>query len=298
MNRLFSLAYAALLASCVGVGTTGGALVRFTPYASGPSDSKSPLVFDAPKGFQVTLTRASMRIGAVYLIEGSYNPGSQNTSCIEPGIYAAQVPGGVEVNLLDPSPQEFSVYGNGTANLAQIGEIWLTGGTTTSPDINAETDPTPVVTLEGTVTGNGQSLPFTATVTISTNRAQPVTNPALPGLNPICKQRILQFSPIHVALFQGGSLFVRVDPRGWFNEVDFSQATCGVDGPTGGGACDGLQCAATDAKGACTEYEIPDTNESAIGQALFTGMQTGVLPSGASPYSVEFTTASVSGDGG
>jgi hypothetical protein len=290
------LAAAGLTSSCDAVETTGDSLVRFTPYAAGPTDVTTPLLVDGvPNGFQVSLTSVSMRIGAVYLIEGAYNPGSQNTSCIEPGVYAAQVPGGVQVNLLDPSPQEFSVYGNGTADLGQIGEIWLTGGTTSSPDINAEIDPTPVLTMTGTASRPGESYAFQSTVTISTNRAQPVTDPALPGLNPICKQRIIQFSPIHVQLFQGGSMYVRVDPRGWFHEVDFTTPTCGVDGPTGGGTCDGLQCVTVGSDGSCQLYEIPDTDDSAIGQALFTGIQTGVLASGASAYSIDFTTPSKAG---
>jgi hypothetical protein len=294
LGHLFALASVALAStvSCVGGGTTGDQLIRFTPYASGPPDARTPLLVEhAPNGFSVSLTSVSMRIGAVYLIEGAYNPGSQSTSCIEPGIYCAQVPGGVQVNLLDPAPQEFSVFGNGTADLGQIGEIWLTGGTTTSPDINAQIDPTPIVTLTGEATRGPESFSFQATVTISTNRVLPVNDPALPGLNPICKQRIIEFSPIHVQLFQGGAMHVRVDPRGWFNEVDFSAPTCGVDGPAGGGACNGLQLV-TAARGTKPAlYEIPDTNASAIGQALFTGIQTGVLPSGESAYSIDYTPA-------
>ena len=288
-----ALSALALTSSCVGVGTTGDQLVRFTPYASGPPDATTPLVVEhAPGGFRVSLTTVSMRIGAVYLIEGSYNPGSQSTSCVEPGIYCAQVPGGVQVNLLDPSPQEFSVYGNATADLGQIGEIWLTGGTTTSPDINAQTDITPIVTMTGVATRGAESFSFQATVTISTNRQVPVNDPALPGLNPICKQRIVQFSPLHVQLFPGGAMHVRVDPRAWFNEVDFSAPTCGTDGPPGGGACNGLQLVEKAHGSSPALYEIPDTNESAIGQALFTGIHTGILPSGASAYSIDYTPAS------
>jgi hypothetical protein len=291
-----SLAVLALSSSCVSVGTTGDSLVRFAPYASGPPDATKPLPdFTTPNGFHLKLTSVSLRIGAVYVIEGAYNPGSQNTSCIEPGIYAAQVPGGVQVDLLDPTPQEFSVFGNGTADLGQIGEIWLTGGTPTSPDINAEMDPTPILSLAGIASSATKAYSFQATVTVSTNRTLPVNDQALPGLNPICKERILQFSPIHVQLFQGGAMYVRADPRGWFNEVDFSLPTCGIDGPSGGGACDGLQCITENSKGECQLYEIPDTNASAIGQALFTGIQTGVLPSGHSSYSIEFSKPKAGG---
>src|SRR4029077_2301140 len=99
---------------------------------------------------------------------------------------------------------------------------------------------------------------FRATVTIGTNRQVPVEDPALPGLNPICKERIVQFSPIHLQLFPGGALHVRVDPRGWFNEVDFGAPTCGLDGPPGGGACDGLQLVRAARGTGPALYEIPD----------------------------------------
>ena len=44
-----------------------------------------------------------------------------------------------------------------------------------------------------------------------------------PGLNPICKQRIVEFGDLNLQLFQGGSLRLTIDPRGWFKQpIDFS----------------------------------------------------------------------------
>ena len=133
------------LLACVRAGQTGDAIVAFDAYAAGPAvanggqlcgqNSPKPLTFPAAHGFTVTLQQATMTIGAVYLIEGQYNGGSANTSCFENGTYCGEVPGAVGagqsplgLNLLCPDPTEFSVRGNGTADLAGVAEVWLTGG--------------------------------------------------------------------------------------------------------------------------------------------------------------------------
>jgi len=80
-----------------------------------------------------------------------------------------------------------------------------------------------MVDLEGTATRDGQTYSFGAIVTINDNRLPAVTNPAAPGENPICKERIIQLAPIGIQFTGGGTLTVTVDPRGWFNEnIDFS----------------------------------------------------------------------------
>jgi hypothetical protein len=321
--------------ACVGVGTTGDELITFRAYASGPSDANggqpcgatgggTPLTLTALGGYQVTLTSATLQIGAVYLVEGAYNGGSANSECFELGTYCGEVPGGITevndgpgLNLLCPDPTEFSVFGNGTADVAGTGQIWLTGGQHTctasdggsplcsasSPDVNALTDATPIVQVTGfvcpptvtpcTATTN-EALSFEATITISEdNRGRP-SMPGLPGDNPICLQRIVQLGlvqPLNIHLFQGGNLYVRVDPRGWFDQVDFSLATCplGVSsfcGPTP--VCCGLEQVLPATESAPAVYQIPDTNGSTIGSELFGGVTTGTLPSGVSIYSLEF----------
>jgi hypothetical protein len=265
--RLASAVFVLVCASCLG--TTGGGLVKFDAFASGPPDARSPLVFDTRTGFHVTLTSATTHIGAVYLTSSPANTSSQNTSCIEPGQYIAEVPGGVDVNLLSPMPQLFSVRGDGSMDTARTGEVWLTGG-----DINAVDDTTQVVALEGTATRRGSSWPFTATVTIGSDRAKAVSDPAQPGLNPICKRRIIVVSPIETPVVAGASLYVRIDPRGWFNSLDFSQLDLiqAIPAPL---------------------YQIPNSDNSsttgaAAGRNLLTGILTGVLPSGASAITFEF----------
>ena len=252
---------AAALVACAG--TTGSGLVAFPAYAAGPGDATSPLAFDLSSGFHVVLTTATLHLGAVYLTASASKAGSQSTSCVEPGRYVAEVAGSVDVDLLSPDPTPFSVEGSGTADEALTGEIWLTGG-----DVNDETDPTTLVTLAGTATRGSSTYPFEAKVTISSNRSKPQ-----PGLNPLCKRRIVEVSPIATTVSPGASLVVRVDPRGWFNAIDFSKLDLESTSPA--------------------LYRIPDSDDSGTagavaGRNLLTGILTGVLPSGESAYSFTF----------
>jgi len=227
-----------LLAACGG--TTGSNLVSFQAMAGGPADATgATLAFDTASGYHVSLTRARLRIGAVYLNQTVPSSGAAASSCVLPGIYVAQVFGPVTLDLLSPLLQPFPVQGEGTQTEAHTAEVWLTGG-----DVNAPEDPTVILDVAGTASKGAGTYPFEGTVTISDNRATPVQNPSLPGANPICKQRIV--TPIVIALTptSGGVLTLRVDPRGMLQTVDFAAATGGT---------------------------IPDTN-AGPGAALFKGL--------------------------
>jgi hypothetical protein len=256
-------------------GTTGDALVTFPAYAAGAADAALPFTVN---GFSVRLTSAKMRIGAVYVDEAPLSSGAEGPTCIDPGVYSAQVPGGVEVDLLSTAPQEFSVFGNGTADPGLSWEIWLTDG-----DIN-EANTAHVVDLEGIATRLADGMPFSfgAIVTINANRQIPVSDPSQPGLNPICKQRIIQVGGIELTPFQGGALYVTVDPRKWFRlNLDFSTLP----------SVSSASCQSVDADPSYgdAQFCIPDTNfatglGASQGQVFFSGILTG----GQSAYSVSF----------
>lgn len=215
MNRAAYWTMAVLCAGCVE--TTGGDMVTFRALAAGPADATSPLPFSTG-GFGVTLRRARLHVGAVYLNESAPISVSQETSCLLPGLYAAQVTASVEVDLLSPEPVAFPEFGRGNSRPAVSGEVWLTGG-----DINASDDNTVILDVAGTASRDGVDWPFDGVLTIGSNRAITVKDPALPGSNPICKQRIVSPIPTDVTLASGGTLTLRIDPRGMFSNVDFSQ---------------------------------------------------------------------------
>ncbi len=225
-TRALIMACLPALVSCVG--TTGSDLFSFDAAASGPEDAElgKPLSFTTGRGYAVVLDRARVFVGAVYLNKAVPISGAQTTSCVLPGIYVAQLTRGLVVDALSPEPQPFPDVGEALGERALAGEVWLTGG-----DVNALSDDTVILDVAGTAERDGITYPFEGALTIGQNRAIPVADPAQPGAHPICKERIV--SPIPVALTprEGGSLLLRIDPRGLFTNVDFSALDRVSDAP-------------------------------------------------------------------
>jgi hypothetical protein len=228
--------FAVALAAC---GTTGGNIVKFDVVAQGAPGAG---VADTGLGWHVELSKATLHIGAVYLNLSMPISGSQETTCILPGVYTAQQLSPLDVDVLSTVPQPFPEVGTGTDDEARTGEIWLTGG-----DVNADAGSTVIAQIAGTATKAAQVIRFTAEVTISSaNRGIPPT-PALPSLHPICKQRIVSPIPIDLRPRDQGTLAIAIDASGWFANVDFTLVPP-----------DGV---------------FPDDNSSFASQNLFTGLR-------------------------
>lgn len=212
-----ALAAGALVgASCNG--STGGELFELEAYAAGPEAAQDgSYSFATPRGYDVTLTEAVLHIGAVYLNQAVPTSVASDTSCTLPGIYVAEVTEGMDVDVLDPTPQKFPALGSANSERARTGELWLSGG-----DLYAENDATVIASIEGVAEKDGESFPFTARITIGNNRKIAPDNPALPGSRPICKERVVSPIALDLTAEPGGALLVRVDPAGWFGNVEFA----------------------------------------------------------------------------
>jgi len=210
------------------VGTTEYQLFDFPAAAAGAADITSPVAFDESTTdghvWHVVLTQATLHIGAVYLNQSAPVSGSQDTQCILPGTYTAEVlgtpvdggPSGVDVDLLSPAPQLFPTPGHGSTYPTLVGQVWLTGG-----DIDSTSDVTKILVVAGTATDDaGANIPFEGSITIGTNR---VPKNQTTGGNPICKQRIVSPIPTTVSVQSTGGLLVRIDAKRLFVNVDFSQ---------------------------------------------------------------------------
>ncbi len=216
-----------LLVSVGCVGQTGGETLDFPVAAAGPADAVvgQPLSFTSG-AFDVVLTRATLHVGAVYLDQAAPASGAQATDCYLTGTYLGQETSPLDVDLLNPTPQPFPALAVGiTEPPVLVEQVWLTG-----PDINASADATPILIIEGTATEAAGTFPFTGTVTIGSNHAP--SSSASAGGDSICKQRIV--SPIRepLTIERTGGLLLRIDPRPFFVDVDFSQLP--ADPSTGG----------------------------------------------------------------
>lgn len=265
-------------------GTTGDQLVNFPAYAAGAKGAGDPFTVN---GYTIQLTYAHMYIGAVYVNEAAAGSGGTfNTpACISQGIYCAQVPDGLDVDLLSTERQAFPVQGTGSADLGLSWELYLTQGDVNNPDNSGFGIPD-TTDLMGTATreSDGSVFSWAATVTINeSNRGEPAQEPGQPGLNPICKQRIIELGDINLTLAPGDSLLLTIDPRGWFKlPIDFStlpsvaSTQCQLDQNTMYGDA---------------EFCIPDSSNlsgamlgSQQGVTLFTGVFTG----GSSAYTLAY----------
>jgi hypothetical protein len=215
-SRLFCLLLP-IVCSCLG--TTGGELVNFDAAAVGPVQAVqgAPLEFDTDQGWHVSLTMATLHVGAVYLNRVKPASGAGNVPCIMPsGTYVAEVTEGMDVDLLSPVPQRFPVRGDGSTIPALTAQIWLA-----SVPINVVSDSHPVLQLQGTADKASDIRPFTASITIAGNRVP--AGSAQAGEKTICDERIVSpILPAPFALETTGSLVLRVDPTLLFSGVDFS----------------------------------------------------------------------------
>ncbi len=207
------------LATPACAGTTGDQVVDFEAAASGPADAISgePLTFDGSRGWQVTLTSAHLHVGALYLAQSMPVSGASATSCILPGDYVAQVVEGRDVDLLSNEPQSFPALGRGTTLEARAAQVWLTGGDVNLADV--PTPPTVILQLSGSARSASELRPFEAKLTIAANRVS--TNGGAAGSSPICNERIVSPIPTQIRIQNGGALWLRVDPRLLFTNVDF-----------------------------------------------------------------------------
>ncbi len=178
------------------------------------------------------------------------------------------------------------MQGSGSADLGLSWELYLTQGDINAPD-NSGFGVPDTADLMGTATreSDGKVFSWAATVTINeSNRGEPAQEPGQPGLNPICKQRIIELGDIHLTLSQGVAMLLTIDPRAWFKQpIDFSSLPSVASN----------QCQSD--QGSMygdAQYCIPDASNlsgglpgAAQGAALFTGIFTG----GSAAYALTYS---------
>jgi hypothetical protein len=216
MRRALLFAFgmaAALGAGCSG--STGSQVFTFHATARGTDGARGgALAFVTPSGWSVTLTRARVRVGPLYVNHAVPISQGRATGGYSSGRYLAQVLAQVTVDALSPTPTPFATDGEGVADLAQTGEVWLL------PD--GGDDETTILDLAGIAARGGVTVPFEGTMAIDASWLAPAS-PATPGESPILAIR--QVTDIPAAFFTqpGGTLVLRVEPARLFDAVsDFS----------------------------------------------------------------------------
>jgi hypothetical protein len=205
----------ALTTACSG--TTGGDVFSFRAAARGPSGVENGrLSLDTGSGYYVTLERAHVRLGALYLNRTVPTSVSADTTCTLPGGYVAEVTSGIMLDALAGETIDLPEAGLALAERALTGEVWLTHG-----DVNDPNESEPVLELGGTAERDGASYRFEGALSVGQNRVVAPSD-ATPGANPICKERIVAPIPVDLTPREGGRLLVEVSPGAMLEGVDFS----------------------------------------------------------------------------
>jgi hypothetical protein len=219
-SNVRSLALVLSLSGCVG--STGGESFSFEAFAKGPEGADGAAYSFEKRGYAITLTRAEVLVGAVYLNRAVPTSVSSDTSCTLAGSYVSELLPGFVVNALSREFQAFSQPGRATSGPASTGEVWLN-----AKNINDPSDSSVVLDVAGTAERDAVTYPFQGKLTIGTNRLAP-TRPETPGAKPICKERVVSPIRVDIAPAPGGRLVLTVDPAGMFTNVDFSMLEPGT----------------------------------------------------------------------
>jgi len=217
----------ALACGAACVGSTGADLVAFSASAAGAPGVRAGTPFATGRGYVVTLERATMHVGAVYLSRSAPISGGQERECYASGGYVGEVLVGRRIDLLSSEPQAFEGGGRGIRERARSCEVWLTGGR-----VDEEDDKTVVFDAKGVATRGVETIPFEARFTIGKNRAAQNDDPTRPGASPLCSVRIVSPIACDIVPDAGGELRVAIDVRSAFANVEFTELdpSTAVDG--------------------------------------------------------------------
>lgn len=234
MTRRSSLLAMTLLALAGCGDATSGGRASFEVHVGGVErDARAPMTFDNDQGWRVTLTDARIAVGPIYLntltpvvarrtlgdrvsdlfVRSAWADGALHLGA---GRIVGQVTTQVVVDLLDPALQTLPGGGDGVLERVHSLEFWYFN----DPAIQGA-----AVRVAGVAEKGEQRVNFDGALEINEALATPQ--------RPLEVARRVRGVPGDFELTDGGSLTVRVDPRGWFRGADFSELLARPASPEG-----------------------------------------------------------------
>ena len=213
---LLKLSAAGLLAGCGG--STGGALV--TPsFAVGGLErdpGAGPLGFASGRGWQITLEAAAMTLGPIY-----FNIGAPNGEAFRGPLVIVQVTHQVVVDLLDPVLHPVPGGADGQSGRAVVAEIGLLPPDASSSDADRARFGQAFGLIAGRASKAGVEIPFAGVLAIDRSLATPQT--------PLAALQRVRSAAVDLEFTAAPQqLTMRVDPRLWFESVEFDQLLAGA----------------------------------------------------------------------
>jgi hypothetical protein len=200
----------------LGCGSTGGALVTLPFEAGGVARSPAgPMTIVSPTGWTITLTTALIALGPFYI-----NHDPPDTQNFRNGTVIIEATGQVVVDALDPQLHDMPGGADGESGTAVAVEIGLFPPDATQPGTIRRALSGNVGLIEGSATRDGLTLVFSGPIVINQGLVTPTISLAgLERVNGADVQLNFTAGPQRLSL--------RVDPSGWFDQVDFGSLLSG-----------------------------------------------------------------------
>lgn len=232
----FGLAFlASTPAFDTGCGTTGSRRYAFQASAAGVErDASAPFVFENARGWTITLTKANVTIGPIYLnvapaIAGTtawwhkaplgIRSAKADDSHLADGRQVGEVLARLTVDALSPSLVPFAGAGTIVEEQVRTTEIWLWPPPQITPETVKIDDPT--LDVAGEATRGADRVRFRGTLVLDeawTTDAQPGERSA----QPVSDLRKVRGVPSVFVPSEGGELRIRIDPRPLFRGAEFT----------------------------------------------------------------------------
>lgn len=212
-------------------GSTGSTRFRFDARVAGVErDAAEPFTFTNETGWTVTLTKANVTIGPVYLNviaplrdEGAFVPwlgvrhAFGDDDHLGEGRMVGEVLGQVTFDALSPSFTIFPLPGTMTQEPIRTAEIWL--WPPTSPERVGIDDP--VIEMAGEAVRAGARVRFRGALILNEAWAADA-KPGERSAQPITAVRKVRGVPASFFPHEGGALEIRFDVRRLFRGADFA----------------------------------------------------------------------------
>jgi len=236
---LVTLLFLVSLVVTVDCGTTGSRRFQFDAFAAGVPAARGAFTNDA--GWTITLTRAQITFGPVYLnvippLRTSYFPiglgrvAHADNSHLGAGRDVGEVLGQISFDALSSDLVRFQTSGTMTQEDIRTAEVWLWPAPGTAPEeVNIDTA---AVDVAGTATRGADIVKFRGKLVFD----DAWTTDALPGersATPITEQRMVRGIPAAFYPDEGGHLEIRFDVRSLLRGADFSNLTPNPSDPDG-----------------------------------------------------------------
>lgn len=248
-RRALPLAFAvAALAASACASATGGKRFEFQARAGGviPDGVRTDagFVFTNANGWTITLDRASVTLGPVYLnvvaplrqettgLLGLFvkNAWAHGEGHLGSGRVVGEVLGQVTFDALSPEPVAFPTSGSVTQEDIRSAEIWFYP----RPGVSPETTKIDTVALDvrGTAERDGTTVPFRGSLVLD-DTWQPEQAAGTRGTQAITDIRQVRGVPAAFYPVEGGTLDVRIDVTRLFRGADFGNLAANPKDPDG-----------------------------------------------------------------